>query len=476
MFKRVFGLFTSSTRDLSNTTNDDDVEKKERKQQQQQQQQKLRQLQRHSRIRPKTDSHLNHAKIKAQAQAQVKVKTTTKTKLRSKTTDRNSSINNALISLIPLPQLLKLGYRLSLTVVTDSHQQQTLNDTLIDDSIDNNDISNSNSRNFPPSSPTKQAMVQHKAQTRDHNINTHKLDQYQQVDLQPIDPLRQQQQQQLNDKIVVPPVSSSSPLPPSSPIGKKRPHDQKHSPNTWKFHGGNIPKRRKLTRAALATTGNIRTNSGNNFNDQLTSSKSSMNLPLKKYNTIATTTTTNNNNNNGVKQIKGVNQLQLQQNSYKLNPPKSAPIIITTTTTTTTTHNHHNLSEDIDHYGHSRLKNLRKPSIPSMATPLIPSSSSGSGSGSGITTHQVSKPQQQKQINEIQDQANDHDTSVDIVPETIDNNNNNNNDDDDFINDEFDYDPIDSVEPEINSSKEEEVKEQDVDNEVVKKKYCQKGC
>ena len=60
-----------------------------------------------------------------------------------------------------------------------------------------------------------------------------------------------------------------------------------------------------------------------------------------------------------------------------------------------------------------------------MATPLIPSSSSGSGSGSGITTHQVSKPQQQKQINEIQDQANDHDTSVDIVPETIDNNNNN---------------------------------------------------
>ena len=55
-----------------------------------------------------------------------------------------------------------------------------------------------------------------------------------------------------------------------------------------------------------------------------------------------------------------------------------------------------------------------------MATPLIPSSSSGSGSGSGITTHQVSKPQQQKQINEIQDQANDHDTSVDIVPETID--------------------------------------------------------
>ena len=160
-----------------------------------------------------------------------------------------------------------------------------------------------------------------------------------------------------------------------------------------------------------------------------------------------------------------------------MNPPKSAPIIITTTTTTTTTHNHHNLSEDIDHYGHSRLKNLRKPSIPSMATPLIPSSSSGSGSGSGITTHQVSKPQQQKQINEIQDQANDHDTSVDIVPETIDNNNNNNNNnDDDFINDEFDYDPIDSVEPEINSSKEEEVKEQDVDNEVVKKKYCQKGC
>ena len=121
---------------------------KRRKEQQQQQQQKLRQLQRHSRIRPKTDSHLNHAKIKAQAQAQVKVKTTTKTKLRSKTTDRNSSINNALISLIPLPQLLKLGYRLSLTVVTDSHQQQTLNDTLIDDSIDNNDISNSNSRNF----------------------------------------------------------------------------------------------------------------------------------------------------------------------------------------------------------------------------------------------------------------------------------------------------------------------------------------
>ena len=60
-----------------------------------------------------------------------------------------------------------------------------------------------------------------KAQTRDHNINTHKLDQYQQVDLQPIDPLRQQQQQQLNDKIVVPPVSSSSPLPPSSPIGNK---------------------------------------------------------------------------------------------------------------------------------------------------------------------------------------------------------------------------------------------------------------
>ena len=306
MFKRVFGLFTSSTRDLSDTTNDDDVEKTERKQQQQQQ--KQRQLQRHSRIRPKTDSHLNHAKIKAQAQAQVKVKTTTKTKLRSKTTDRNSSINNALISLIPLPQLLKLGYRLSLTVVTDSHQQQTLNDTLIDDSIDNNDISNSNSRNFPPSSPTKQAMVQHKAQTRDHNINTHKLDQYQQVDLQPIDPLRQQQQQ-LNDKIVVPPVPSSSPLPPSSPIGnKKRPHDQKHSPNTWKFHGGNIPKRRKLTRAALATTGNIHTNSGNNLNDQLTSSKSSMNLPLKKYNTIATTTTNNNNNNNGVKQIKGVNQ------------------------------------------------------------------------------------------------------------------------------------------------------------------------
>ena len=219
MFKRVFGLFTSSTRDLSDTTNDDDVEKTERKQQQQQ---KQRQLQRHSRIRPKTDSHLNHAKIKAQAQAQVKVKTTTKTKLRSKTTDRNSSINNALISLIPLPQLLKLGYRLSLTVVTGSHQQQTLNDTLIDDSIDNNDISNSNSRNFPPSSPTKQAMVQHKAQTRDHNINTHKLDQYQQVDLQPIDPLRrQQQQQQLNDKIVVPPVPSSSPLPPSSPIGNK---------------------------------------------------------------------------------------------------------------------------------------------------------------------------------------------------------------------------------------------------------------
>ena len=220
MFKRVFGLFTSSTRDLSNTTNDDDVEKTERKQQQQQQ--KQRQLQRHSRIRPKTDSHLNHAKIKAQAQAQAqaKVKTTTKTKLRSKTTDRNSSINSALISLIPLPQLLKLGYRLSLTVVTDSHQQQTLNDTLIDDSIDNNDISNSNSRNFPPSSPTKQAMVQHKAQTRDHNINTHKLDQYQQVDLQPIDPLRQQQQQ-LNDKIVVPPVPWSSPLPPSSPIGNK---------------------------------------------------------------------------------------------------------------------------------------------------------------------------------------------------------------------------------------------------------------
>ena len=66
-------------------------------------------------------------------------------------------------------------------------------------------------------------MVQHKAQTRDHNINTHKLDQYQQVDLQPIDPplRQQQQQQQLNDKIVVPPVPSSSPLPPSSPIGNK---------------------------------------------------------------------------------------------------------------------------------------------------------------------------------------------------------------------------------------------------------------
>ena len=431
MFKRVFGLFTSSTRDLSDTNNDNDDEKKGK------QERKQKQIQRNSRIRPKTDSHIYHAKLKLKAKAEAEARTQSK----PRSTNNNSSSNNALISLIRLPQGLKLAYRLSLIGVMNP--QQTLNDTVIDDSNDNDDISNSSLRNFP-SSPTKQAMAQHKAQTHDHDNNLH---QYQQVDLQPIDPLplqQQQQQQQLNDRFVVP--SSSSPLP-LTIINKKRPQDQLHNSNTRKFNGGNIPKRRKLTRATLATTttGNIRINSGNTngIDNQLISSKSSTNLPLKHKTTTTTTT-------NKFKQIKGVNQLH--QNNYKLNLSKSIPGF------------NHSLSKDIDHYGHSRLKNLKKPSIPSMATSLIPSSSS---SGSGLTTHSVSKIQEMEEINNNQVPSNDLDTNINDVYDNMDNNN-----DYDY---DYDHDPIDSVEPEIySSSSSSEEEEEDENGKDIKEKMLDK--